>query len=141
MIARRGGRRLGPRAWRGFTLIELLVALVVIATVATTVYVRSSDTIGQIATLERRTLARWVAENEIERARLLRHVAGDQAVPLASGTTRRRVTLGGREWAVVATVSGTSHPWLRRIDYSVFVVEDGEQFGPVDGITAFIGQY
>lgn len=129
------------RSARGFTLIELMVALVVIATVATAVYVRSSDTIGQIALLERRTLARWVAENEIERARLARHAAGDEALPMASGSTRRRVTLGGREWSVVANVSQTSHPWLRRVDYSVFAIEDGEEFGPVDGITAFIGQY
>ena len=125
----------------GFTLVELMVALVVVATVATTVYTRSSDTIGQIALLERRTLARWVAENEIERARLARHAAREEAIPLASGSTRRRVTLGGREWSVVATANTTSHPWLRRVQYTVFAIEDGDEVGPVDGITAFIGQY
>ena len=126
---------------RGFTLVELMVALVVIATVATTVYTRSSDTIGQIALLERRTLARWVAENEIERARLARHATREEAIPLASGSTRRRVTLGGREWSVVATANTTSHPALRRVQYTVFAIEDGDEVGPVDGITAFIGQY
>ncbi|MYE81510.1 MAG: type II secretion system protein GspI [Gammaproteobacteria bacterium] len=126
---------------RGFTLIELMVALVVVATVATAVYLRGGETVGQIAVLERRTLARWVAENEIERARLARHTAGEEAIPLAAGATRRRVTLGGREWSVEANVSTTSHPWLRRVEYSVFVLEDGEQFGPVDQVTAFIGQY
>ena len=126
---------------RGFTLVELMVALVVIATVATTVYARSSDTIGQLALLERRTLARWVAENEIERARLARHAAGQEAIPLASGSARRRVTLGGREWSVVATAHGTSHAALRRMEYTVFAIEDGERVGPVDAITAFIGQY
>ena len=125
----------------GFTLVELMVALVVIATVAATVYTRSSDTIGQIALLERRTLARWVAENEIERARLARHATEEEATPLASGSTRRRVTLGGREWSVVATANTTSHPWLRRVEYTVFAIEDGDEVGPVDGITAFIGQY
>jgi len=125
----------------GFTLVELMVALVVVATVATTVYTRSSDTIGQTALLERRTLARWVAENEIERARLARHAAREEAIPLASGSTRRRVTLGGREWSVVATANTTSHPWLRRVQYTVFAIEDGDEVGPVDGITAFIGQY
>lgn len=126
---------------RGFTLMELMVALVVIATVATAVYLRSGETVGQIAVLEQRTLARWVAENEIERARLERHAAGEEAIPVASGATRRRVTLGGREWSVVATVSATSHPWLRRVEYAVFVIEDGDEFGPVDQVTAFIGQY
>lgn len=126
---------------RGFTLMELMVALVVVATVATAVYLRSGETVGQIAVLERRTLARWVAENEIERARLERHVAGGEAIPVDSGTTRRRVTLGGREWSVAATASATSHPWLRRVEYEVFVLEDGDEFGPVDQVTAFIGQY
>lgn len=125
----------------GFTLMELMVALVVIATVATAVYLRSGETVGQIAVLERRTLARWVAENEIERARLERHAAGEEAISLASGATRRQVTLGGREWSVQATVSATSHPWLRRVEYAVFVIEDGDEFGPVDEVTAFIGQY
>ena len=125
----------------GFSLIELMVALVVIATVATVVYTRSGDTIGQLHALERRTLARWVAENEIERARLARHVADEEAVPLPSGSTRRRVTLGGREWAVVATASQTAHPWLRRVDYTVFAVTDGKEIGPVDAVTAFVGRH
>ncbi len=126
---------------RGFTLMELMVALVVVATVATAVYLRSGETMGQIAVLEQRTLARWVAENEIERARLERHAAGEEAIPVASGSTRRRVTLGGREWSVVATTSATSHRWLRRVEYTVFVLEDGDEFGPVDQVTAFVGQY
>ena len=126
---------------RGFTLMELMVALVVVATVATAVYLRGGETVGQIAVLERRTLARWVAENEIERARLARHAAGEEAIPLASGATRRRVMLGGREWSVVATASATGHPWLRRVEYAVFLLEDGDEFGPVDQVTAFIGRH
>ena len=61
--------------------------------------------------------------------------------PLAIGTNRRRVSLGSREWLVVEDTVGTSHPWLRRVEYSVFAIEDGREVGPVDTLIAFIGHH
>ena len=126
------------RATRGFTLVEIMVALVVIATVAATVYSRSGETISQLYSLERRTLARWVAENEIERVRLAR-LSTD--APLPTGTTRSRVVLGERQWMVVARTQPTSHPWLRRVDFTVFAIVDDRDVGPIDTVTAFVGRY
>lgn len=125
-------------AGRGFTLIELMVALAVVAIVSTTVLVRGGETAAQTYSLERRALARWVVENEIERARLRQAV---QREPVASGSHRRRVNLGSREWLIMEDVNQTSHPWLWRIEYSVFALEDGREVGPVDTLTAFIGQH
>ena len=123
---------------RGFTLIELMVALAVVAIVATTVLVRGGETAAQTHSLERRALARWALENEIERARLRQMVNRD---PLSAGTKRRRVNLGSREWLIVENIFATSHPSLSRIEYSVFSLEDGREVGPVDTLTTFIGQY
>ena len=123
---------------RGFTLIELMVALAIVAIVSTAVLVRGGETAAQTYSMERRAVARWAVENEIERARLRQVV---QREPVATGTHRRRVNLGSREWLIVEDVNDTSHPWLWRIDYSVFVLEDGREVGPVDTLTAFIGQH
>ena len=125
-------------AGRGFTLIELMVALAVVAIVATAVLVQGGETAAQTYSMERRALARWTLENEIERARLAQVV---NPGPLAIGTNRRRVSLGARDWLVVEDTIETSHPWLRRVEYSVFAVEDGREVGPVDTLTAFIGQH
>ena len=123
---------------RGFTLIELMVALAVVAIVATTVLVQGGETAAQTYSMERRAVARWALENEVERARLLQVV---NPGPLAVGTSRRRVNLASREWLVVEDTVDTSHPWLRRVEYSVFAVEDGREVGPVDTLTTFIGQH
>ena len=123
---------------RGFTLIELMVALAVVAIVSTTVLVRGGETAAQTYSMERRALARWAVENEIERARLRQAV---HRGPVATGTERRRVNLGSREWLITEDVSETSHPSLWRVEYSVFAVENGREVGPVDTLTAFIGQH
>ena len=57
---------------RGFTLIELLIAVAIFAVVALTVYTRSGDSIRQLGALEERTLALWVAENELATLRMSR---------------------------------------------------------------------
>ena len=122
----------------GFTLIELMVALAIVAIVSTAVLVRGGETAAQTYSMERRALARWAVENEVERARLRQAV---ERGSVATGSDRRRVNLGSREWLIMEDVSETSHPWLWRVEYSVFALEDGREVGPVDTITAFIGQH
>ena len=123
---------------RGFTLIELMVALAVVAIVATTVLVQGGETASQTYSMERRALARWALENEMERLRLRQMV---NPAPLVIGIDRRRVSLGSREWLVMEDTVETSHPTLRRVEYSVFAIEDGREVGPVDTLTAFIGDH
>lgn len=122
---------------RGFTLIELMVALAVIATVAATVFLRGGETAAQLHALERRALARMVAENAVERSRLMRLATG---APAPVGTARQRIKLGSREWVVATTTRRTSHGSLRRLHYEVFAVEEGREVGPIDELSAFIGQ-
>ena len=115
-----------------------MVALAVVAIVATTVLLRGGETAAQTWSMERRALARWAAENEIERTRLRQMLEGGS---LPAGTSRHRVNLGSREWLIVADTLETAHPLLRRVEYSVFAMEDGREVGPVDTLTAFIGRH
>ena len=130
MNARRGGKR-------GFTLLELMVALAIVATVAATVFNRGGDAITTLISLEDRTLARWIAENEITTIRIGR-MTTDDAIPVR--TERRRVEYANRAWQVVVATSSTRHPLLRRVDVSVFSeTETGAV--PIDALTTFVGRY
>ena len=55
---------------RGFTLLELMLALAVLSIVAVAVLGRGAETVRTLTGLEERTLALWVAENELARLRL-----------------------------------------------------------------------
>jgi general secretion pathway protein I len=122
----------------GFTLVEVLVALVVFAVLGFTVTSRVGNVVNQTYSLERRTVAHWVAENHLNRLRLARRTTDE---PLPTGEDRERVTMGGREWIVETEVQETSYPLLRRIDLTVLAVTDGDETGPVDSVTAFVGRY
>lgn len=128
---------MGPRA-KGFTLVEVLVALVVFAVLGFTVTARVGDVVNQTYGLERRAVAHWVAENHINRLRLARASTEE---PLPTGRDRERVVMGGREWLVESEVLDTSYPLLRRVEVRVLAIVEGDEVGPVDALTAFVGRY
>ena len=121
---------------RGFTLIELLISVAIFAVVALTVYTRSGDAIRQIGALEERTLALWVAENELAALRIAR---ANSETPMPTGTLDRQVTMGGRDWRVEVRISDTVNPWLRRADIGVAHAETPE--ASLESLTGFIGRY
>lgn len=122
----------------GFTLVEVLVALVVFAVLGFTVTARVGDVVNQTYSLERRTVAHWVAENQLNRLRLSRRTSNEA---LATGRDRERLIMGGREWVVETAIEDTTFPLLRRVEVRVLAVSEGEEIGPVDTVTAFIGRY
>ena len=123
---------------RGFTLVEVLVALVVFAILGFTVSSRVGEVVNQTFSLERRTVAHWVAENHLNRLRI-GALTSNEALP--TGRRSERAYMADREWRLDVEVENTSHPWLRRVAVAVSEIRDSEEIGPLDQITAFVGRY
>jgi general secretion pathway protein I len=104
------------RRARGFTLVEVLVALGVFAVISIAVHARSGDAVAQVAGLEARTFASWVARNRLAELELeVRDVEG----PIPTGRSEAVVRLGGRSWRVATELSETSAESLRRVEIRV----------------------
>jgi general secretion pathway protein I len=125
---------------RGFTPVELLVAIIVVALAGVIVSGSIGGVVSQMYTLERRTVAHWVGENQFNRLLIERQVDG-QGQPVATATRTERVVMAGREWRVDVEVADTDHPWMKRVETSVFEIVDGDDVGPLDTTVSFVGQY
>ncbi len=122
----------------GFTLLEMLLAMVVIAVVGITVSSAVGGVASQTFSLERRTMAHWVAQNQLHKLRIsLRR----EAAVLPEGKDATRIYMGERNWQVRTEVTATDHPWVRRIEVQVFELQDGDEVGPFDTAVAFVGRY
>ena len=124
---------------RGFTLIEMLLAVVIIGVVGTTVAMATAGVANQMYALERRTIANWVASNQLTRL----HLAQERQLgqPIRKGRKTLRFYMGNRQWLVEQQISETDTPWLSRVEIDVYELQDGERVGPLDHMTAFLGRY
>jgi general secretion pathway protein I len=122
----------------GFTLIEVMIALVVFAVAGFAVSSRVGEVVNQTFSLERRTVAHWIAMNQLTRMRMTSE--RDEAA-LPTGRSRERVMMGGREWMLEIEIANTSHPLLRRVELSVFAIERGDEVGPIDHLAGFLGSH
>ena len=122
----------------GFTLLEMLLAMVVIAVVGITISAATGNVASQTFTLERRTMAHWVGQNQINRLRL--SLRGDNSA-LPEGKDTVRVYMGERDWQVRTEIKATDHPWIRRVEVNVFELQQGTPVGPFEHTVAFLGRY
>lgn len=99
-------------AMRGFTLIEVVVALAIIAVGMLAVYKTIGDTTHNVEYLRDRSLAAWIADNQITAMRLTGEFP-------SVDETEGDVDYAGRRWHWVANVSQTPVNGLRRIDIHV----------------------
>ena len=123
---------------RGFTLLEMLLAMVVIAVVGITISTAIGGVASQTYALERRTMAHWVGQNQLNKLRI--SMRGETAV-LPEGRDSVRVFMGERSWQVRTTISATDHPWVRRVEVDVYELQDGDEVGPFENAVAFVGRY
>ena len=122
----------------GFTLLEMLLAVVIIAVVGVTLSTAIGGVASQTFSLERRSMAHWVGQNQMNRLRIsLRQ----EARVLPEGKDTSRIFMGKREWEVRTQISATDNPWMRRVEVDVFELQEGERAGPFDHTVAFLGRY
>ena len=127
-----------PCIRKGFTLVEMLIAVVIVAIVGTTIATSIGNVAGQTFSMERRTLANWVAQNEMTRLRL-DIISNPRSLAEGKNTTRTR--MGRREWEIQTTVIATDAPLLRRVEVDVFEFVDGDRKGPYEHLVAFVGRH
>jgi len=103
---------------RGFTLLEVLVALAIFALVAASVLTASARSVRTAAQLEERTLAMWVADNQLVELQLAE-------TPPADGRDQGQVEFAGRRWLWQSEIQATSEPAMRRVTLWVAADERG----------------
>ena len=118
------------RRMAGFTLLEVMIALLIIVIGVAAVIDTSTESTWKSAQLWQRTIAGWVAENQIAEYRA-RHTWGNDRK--LSGKTE----MANAEWEWEMTVSDTDDPSLRRLDIEVFLKD---QQGAQASLTAFIAR-
>ena len=124
---------------RGFTLLEMLIAIAIIGVIGAAVSTAVGGVANQTRGLEQRTVASWIASNHLARMRILQR---RDAQPLAEGTKQTRLVFADREWEVETEIKTTDHPWVRRVEVSVFEATDDEgRQGPYGQLSGFLGQY
>ena len=124
---------------RGFTLIEMLLAVVIVGVVGTTVATATGGVANQMYALERRTIANWVAANELTRIRLEQQQQIGK--PIAESRKTNRIYMANRQWLLEQKISNTDTPWLHRVEIDVYELQDGAKAGPFEHMTAFIGRH
>ena len=112
----------------GFTLIEVLIALLIVALTMSAAYKAVASSSRNQRHLEERTLANWVAENEMAKLQL-------GMLQPTTGNTSGEQRLGGRAWLWQRQISVAADPALRRVTLSV--TADGNS-GPSATLVAFI---
>ena len=124
---------------RGFTLIEMLVAIAIVGVIGAGISTAIGGMANQTRGLEQRTLANWISSNHLTRMRMLQR---REAQSLAEGTEQTRLVFADRQWEVETKIKTTEHPWIRRIEVSVFEATDEEgRQGPYSQLSGFLGQY
>lgn len=100
----------------GFTLVEVLVAVAILALTLGAFVSGGAQYADQARYLHAKTLALWVARNQMVDFRLA------QPWP-ESGREEGRSTMGGQSWEWRAEIEATQDPALRRIDIGIHPID------------------
>ena len=120
-----------PQTSRGFTLLEVLVALAVLTiALASTIKVTADQAINT-EHLRDKTLAHWVAMNQIAELQLT------QEWP-PTGKKEGSEEMGLHEWHWLRLVTETPDARVRRVQVDVFREPDDQS--PVTQLSSFLAQ-
>ncbi len=123
------------RQSKGFTLIEVMIALTVFAVVSVALVRNTMSSLSQAAGIRDKTVAMWIAENELTRLRL--QPRSEDNFPSA-GTGRDYVEMSGVAWEVEVEIETTENDFIRRATVSV-LKEDVDE--PAAVLVGFLGRY
>ena len=111
----------------GFTLIEVMVALTIIAIALGALLNTSGTQASSAAYLKQKTLAHWVAANELTQIRISKEFPdiGDK-----KGSTE----MANKEWYWIRTTKKTADENARQVSFTLYADKDHEQ-----NLTSLIG--
>lgn len=118
-------------AERGFTLIEVLAALIIVSLGMLGVIEAVSQTASNGSYLRDKTLAHWIAMNQLTKTRLL------PQVPKVDETSDE-VEMAERRWRWTMKVTQSPLDSVRRIDISVRAA-DADEKSSLASVTGFYG--
>ncbi len=103
-----------------FTLIEIMVALAIIAITMGAIIQNTTASSRNAIYLRDKTIAGWVALNQITLVRANREWGG-------KSNKHGVVEMAGREWVWKLTIMKTDDPDMRRLTVDVFTADDDKQ--------------
>lgn len=112
----------------GMTLLELLVALTVFSIAAIAILDTVATTSREVQYLESRTIAHWVASNEIDKQRLELQTSSISPFPKV-GIRRDEVEMSNRQWYITTKVEATARKDMRKMTVQVRAEQDGQVLG------------
>ena len=120
---------------KGFTLIEVMVALAVFAVVSVALVGNSTSTLRQAGIIQDRTVATWLAEDELTTLRMQRR--SEENFP-DLGTNRELVEIAGVEWDIETEIESTENDYVRRVTVRIYRDSAEELTSELIG---FLGRY
>lgn len=107
------------RTTRGFTLLEVLIALTIISLSLGALISTSGSQAGSAGYLKQKTIAHWVAMNEIAQLQI------ENAFP-GKGDSKGSTQMAGIEWYWTRTVKETEDENSRQVEIKIYLDEARE---------------
>jgi len=123
-------------ACHGFTLLEVMIAVAIFAIVSAALIKNATQTVYQTGQIQERSLAYWIAENQLNEIRSQPRGEDDYPSP---GSDRRSVVMADKDWEIVVDYEATENDDMRRVIVSVFHPQDLDN--RVVELTGFVGRY
>lgn len=104
---------------KGFTLLEVLVALTIVSLALGALISTSGTHASSAGYLKQKTIAHWVAMNEITQLQVQKEWPG-------KGDTKGSTPMAGTEWYWTRTVYETEDENSRQVEFRIYLDEDRE---------------